>query len=94
MAPGCCLPPVPLSLTPQEFVDIIRLAAHVEAVCRSVSLGLIVYNRGLCRLNPAALEQLAERCPEPGRLQGRTRGHRADGETECLQTLITAQGPQ
>jgi 5-dehydro-4-deoxyglucarate dehydratase len=38
------------------------LAAHVEAVCSSVSLGVIVYNRGLCRLNPDALEQLAERC--------------------------------
>jgi 5-dehydro-4-deoxyglucarate dehydratase len=32
------------------------LAAHVEAVCRSVFLGVIVYNRGLCRLNPAVLE--------------------------------------
>jgi 5-dehydro-4-deoxyglucarate dehydratase len=38
------------------------LAAHVGAVCRSVSLGVIVYNRGLCRLNPDVLEQLAERC--------------------------------
>ena len=39
------------------------LAAHVEAVCRSVSLGVIVYNRGLCRLNPVVLEQFVERCP-------------------------------
>jgi 5-dehydro-4-deoxyglucarate dehydratase len=38
------------------------LAAHVEAVCRSVSLGVIVYNRGLCRLNTVVLEQLADRC--------------------------------
>ncbi len=39
------------------------LAAHVEAVCRSVKLGVIVYNRGACRLLPAALVQLADRCP-------------------------------
>jgi 5-dehydro-4-deoxyglucarate dehydratase len=38
------------------------LAAHIETVCRSVSLGVIVYNRGLCRLNIAVLEQLADRC--------------------------------
>jgi 5-dehydro-4-deoxyglucarate dehydratase len=39
------------------------LAAHVEAVCKSVSFGVIVYNRGVCRLLPATLAQLAERCP-------------------------------
>jgi 5-dehydro-4-deoxyglucarate dehydratase len=39
------------------------LAAHVEAVCKSVSFGVIVYNRGVCRLSPATLAQLAERCP-------------------------------
>jgi len=39
------------------------IAAHVEAVCRSVSFGVIVYNRAVCRLNPAMLLQLAERCP-------------------------------
>lgn len=39
------------------------LAAHVEAVCRSVKIGVIVYNRGACRLSPASLEQLAARCP-------------------------------
>jgi len=39
------------------------LAAHVEAVCRSVSFGVIVYNRGVCRLLPATLARLAERCP-------------------------------
>ena len=39
------------------------LAAHIEAVCRSVSLGLVVYNRGACRLQPATLARLAERCP-------------------------------
>ncbi len=38
------------------------LAAHVEAVCKSVSFGVIVYNRGQCRLTPATLARLAERC--------------------------------
>jgi len=39
------------------------LVAHVEAVCRSVRLGVIVYNRGACRLTPSSLTELAERCP-------------------------------
>ena len=39
------------------------LVAHVEAVCRAVRLGVVVYNRGQCRLQPAALAELAERCP-------------------------------
>jgi 5-dehydro-4-deoxyglucarate dehydratase len=39
------------------------LIAHIEAVCRSVKFGVIVYNRGGCRLTPASLQQLAERCP-------------------------------
>jgi len=39
------------------------LAAHVEAVCKSVSFGVIVYNRGVCRLLPATLARLADRCP-------------------------------
>jgi 5-dehydro-4-deoxyglucarate dehydratase len=39
------------------------LAAHVEAICRSVKFGVIVYNRGACRLLPATLARLADRCP-------------------------------
>src|SRR5882757_6843703 len=39
------------------------LAAHVEAVCRAVKLGVIVYNRGACRLQAGTLAQLADRCP-------------------------------
>lgn len=39
------------------------LAAHVEAVCRSVKFGVIVYNRGVCRLQPDTLARLAGRCP-------------------------------
>ncbi len=39
------------------------LAAHVEAVCKSVSFGVIVYNRGQSKLYPDTLEKLAARCP-------------------------------
>lgn len=39
------------------------LVAHVEAVCKSVKIGVIVYNRGACRLTPASLLVLADRCP-------------------------------
>lgn len=39
------------------------LAAHVEAVCKSVKFGVIVYNRGVSKLMPATLAKLAERCP-------------------------------
>lgn len=39
------------------------LIAHVEAVCKSVKFGVIVYNRGACRLTPASLLVLADRCP-------------------------------
>ena len=39
------------------------LIAHVEAVCKSVKFGVIVYNRNVCRLSPDSLARLAERCP-------------------------------
>jgi 5-dehydro-4-deoxyglucarate dehydratase len=39
------------------------LAAHVEAVCKSVKFGVIVYNRGQSKLQAATLAKLAERCP-------------------------------
>ncbi len=39
------------------------VAAHVEAVCKSVNIGVIVYNRNVCRLGPVQLEKLADRCP-------------------------------
>ena len=39
------------------------LVAHVEAVCKSVKIGVVVYNRGATRLTAASLEKLAERCP-------------------------------
>ena len=37
--------------------------AHVEAVCKSVRFGVIVYNRNVCKLTPESLATLAERCP-------------------------------
>ena len=39
------------------------IAEHVEAVCKSVKFGVIIYNRGVCKLNADMLERLAERCP-------------------------------
>ena len=39
------------------------LVAHVQAVCKSVKFGVIVYNRGACRLTPASLLKLADSCP-------------------------------
>jgi 5-dehydro-4-deoxyglucarate dehydratase len=39
------------------------LVAHVEAVCKSVKIGVIVYNRAVCKLSAASLQQLADRCP-------------------------------
>ena len=39
------------------------LVAHVQAVCKSVKFGVIVYNRGICRLTAESMLQLAESCP-------------------------------
>ncbi len=39
------------------------VAAHVEAVCKSTHLGVIVYNRANQRLDEVELEKLAQRCP-------------------------------
>jgi 5-dehydro-4-deoxyglucarate dehydratase len=39
------------------------IEAHVAAVCAATQLGVIVYNRGACRLGPDALARLAERAP-------------------------------
>ena len=43
--------------------DAIGIARHVAAICKSVRIGVIVYNRGVCRLGPDALAKLAEECP-------------------------------
>ena len=39
------------------------LAAHAEAICQSVNIGVIIYNRGAARYAPETLARLAERCP-------------------------------
>ncbi|CAN7185119.1 5-dehydro-4-deoxyglucarate dehydratase [Phyllobacterium sp. LjRoot231] len=39
------------------------ICRHVEAVCAATSLGVIVYNRNVCKLNADALERLADKCP-------------------------------
>jgi 5-dehydro-4-deoxyglucarate dehydratase len=39
------------------------LIAHVEQVCKSVKFGVIIYNRNVCKLTPASLAILADRCP-------------------------------
>ncbi len=39
------------------------IAAHVEAVCKSTKLGVIVYNRDNAILDPDTLAGLCDRCP-------------------------------
>ena len=39
------------------------ICRHVEAVCAATGLGVIVYNRNVCKLNAEALERLADKCP-------------------------------
>jgi 5-dehydro-4-deoxyglucarate dehydratase len=39
------------------------LIAHIEAVCKSVKFGVIIYNRNVCKLTPNSLAILADRCP-------------------------------
>jgi len=54
-----------LLLLPQYLIGASQagLVAHVSAVCQAVNIGVVVYNRGQCRLEPPALAELAERCP-------------------------------
>ena len=57
-AQGILLMPHYLTEADQDGV-----ARHVEQVCKSVKLGVIVYNRSLCKLDASQLEQVAEQCP-------------------------------
>jgi 5-dehydro-4-deoxyglucarate dehydratase len=57
-AAGVLLLPHYLTEAPPEGV-----AAHVAAVCNAVGIGVVVYNRGPCRLGPDQLARLADRCP-------------------------------
>lgn len=51
---------LPHYLTEADQEGVVR---HIEAICRSVGIGVIVYNRAVCRLGADALAGLAERCP-------------------------------
>lgn len=39
------------------------VATHVDQVCKSVKIGVVVYNRNVCRLQPHHLEKLAANNP-------------------------------
>ena len=39
------------------------LAAHIEAVCKAIKIGVIVYNRNVCKLEAETVARLAERNP-------------------------------
>ena len=54
------------------------LVAHLEAICRAIKIGVVVYNRDNCVIDPTALEQLAARAPN---LIGFKDGH---GDVEQL----------
>lgn len=45
------------------FAEEAGVIAHMQAICRSVGLGVIYYARDNTRLSPAGLEKLAEACP-------------------------------
>jgi 5-dehydro-4-deoxyglucarate dehydratase len=57
-AKGILLLPHYLTETTQDGV-----AAHVDQVCKSTRLGVVVYNRNVCRLQPHHLEKLADSNP-------------------------------
>jgi 5-dehydro-4-deoxyglucarate dehydratase len=57
-AQGILLLPPYLTEASQE-----GLIRHVQAVCAAVRIGVIIYNRANCKLTPASLQTLAERCP-------------------------------
>lgn len=57
-ADGVLLLPHYLIDAPQE-----GLYAHVKAVCNATGLGITVYNRDNCVLQPDTLARLAEECP-------------------------------
>lgn len=73
-AKGLLLLPHYLTEASQEGV-----AAHVEQVCKSVNIGVVVYNRNVCRLTATHLEQLAERCPNLIGYKDGLGEYRADG---------------
>lgn len=67
-------------LLPQYLLNVEQegIYRHVEAVCRSIGIGVIVYNRDNCLIAADTLARLAERCPN---LVGFKDGH---GDVEQL----------
>ncbi len=62
------------------------LAAHVEAVCKSTGLGVMVYNRDNAMLNEDTLARLCDKCPN---LVGYKDGV---GEIELMQKIRLKMG--
>ena len=62
------------------------LLAHLEAICRAIRIGVVVYNRDNCLVDPATLEKLAARCPN---LIGFKDGH---GDVEQLVAVRSRLG--
>jgi 5-dehydro-4-deoxyglucarate dehydratase len=63
------------------------IARHVIEVCHSVDIGVILYNRGQCRLQADVLEQVADQCPNligfkdgVGDIENMVRVHRRLGD--------------
>lgn len=75
------------------------LAAHVEAVCRATSLGVVVYSRANAVYEPGTVARLAERCPNligfkdgTGDLDAMTRLYaRVGTRLTCIGGLPTAE---
>ncbi|CAM5180251.1 putative 5-dehydro-4-deoxyglucarate dehydratase OS=Castellaniella defragrans OX=75697 GN=HNR28_001542 PE=3 SV=1 [Castellaniella defragrans] len=81
-AAGVLLMPHYLTDAPQDGI-----ARHVREVCQSVDFGVILYNRGQCRLKADVLEQLADECPNligfkdgVGDIENMVRVHRRLGD--------------
>ena len=80
-ADGILLLPPYLMFSEQE-----GLYAHVKAVCDALSIGVIVYNRDNCILQPDTVARLAEACPN---LIGFKDGH---GDVELLLRVVQTLG--
>ena len=81
-AAGVLLMPHYLTDAPQDGI-----ARHVIEVCHSVDIGVILYNRGQCRLQADVLEQVADQCPNligfkdgVGDIENMVRVHRRLGD--------------
>ena len=80
-ADGILLLPPYLMFAEQE-----GLVAHVRAVCDSVGIGVVVYNRDNCILTAESLQKLADQCPN---LIGFKDGH---GEIDRVIEITTKLG--